>query len=294
MQPDRGLAGAGRPLDTQRVRQTGPDEDVLLGLDRGHDVAHRAGARPFDLRLQDVRDARPVAGGGQVLVLVRGQPALREAEPAASAYAHRLTRTGAVERPRHAGPPVDHQRLAARLAGNVSTPDVEGLVLLGAEVVVVVEPAEEQRHRRVVTQRLHPAVQGLPEVLGGDVVAADSRQPGRVLTHPLQRRPGVGQVGALGGQDGLGLGHARTSGGGGSEPTLPGGTGPVHGFKSGVTRQRRVTMSGLVSSTTAPARSMIASGTPAWRRAATRCSTTRLKSPAVMSIPWWASRSERP
>ena len=91
-------------------------------------------------------DAPRAVARGQVLVLVRGQPAVREAESAAAAYAHRLARPGLVERQRHAGPPVDHHRLAAGLAGHVPAADVEGLVLLGAQRRVVVQPAEEQRH----------------------------------------------------------------------------------------------------------------------------------------------------
>ena len=55
VQPDRGLAGAGGALDAERVGQPGPDDPVLLGLDGGHDVAHRAGPGTLDLGLEDLR-----------------------------------------------------------------------------------------------------------------------------------------------------------------------------------------------------------------------------------------------
>ena len=74
----------GRALDAERLAQTGPDDGVLLGLDGGDDVAHRAGPGPLDLRLQDVGVA-DVLGLRQVLVLVRGQLAVREAERGAGA-----------------------------------------------------------------------------------------------------------------------------------------------------------------------------------------------------------------
>ena len=108
---------------------------------------------------------------------------------------------GLVERPGHAGPPVDHHRLAAGLAGHVPAADVERLVLLGAQVGRVVQPAEEQRHVGGVLQRLHPPIEGLLQMLGGDVVAADRGQPGGVLTHPPQGRPGLGQVVLFAAQD---------------------------------------------------------------------------------------------
>ena len=157
-------------------------------------------------------DAAEGIACGEVLVLVRGEPAVREAEPAAPAHAHRLTGPGLVERPRHARPPVDHHRLAARLAGDVPAADVEGLVLLGAESRVIVQPAEEERHRRIVLEALHPPVQGLLQVLGRDVIAADRLQARGVLTHPGQCGARLGQMGPLGVQClGRFFGHARFS-----------------------------------------------------------------------------------
>ena len=53
VQPDRGLAGAGRALHADRLGQLSPDQLVLFGLDGGDDVPHRADPGPLDLRGQD-------------------------------------------------------------------------------------------------------------------------------------------------------------------------------------------------------------------------------------------------
>ena len=221
VQADRRLAGARGTLDTHRAGQRRPDDAVLFRLDGGHDVAHRAGARALDLRLQDRRRVRLLAGGGsdQVLVLVRGQLPGAEAEPAAPTDGHRISRPCLVEGQRHLGPPVDHHRLTPGLPGDVAAADVERLVRFGTQCGLVVEPAEEERDARIVLQRLHPPVEGLLQVLGGDMVAADGGQSRRVLTHPAQRRPGLGEMvrswtsgsSVLGGSGGGGRGHDEAS-----------------------------------------------------------------------------------
>ena len=45
MERDGGLAGTGRPLDDRHAGAGATDHDVLLGLDRCHDVLHAAGPR---------------------------------------------------------------------------------------------------------------------------------------------------------------------------------------------------------------------------------------------------------
>jgi hypothetical protein len=48
VQGDHGLAGAGPALDDQHAGLRRADDLVLLGLDRGDDVAERAGAAAFE------------------------------------------------------------------------------------------------------------------------------------------------------------------------------------------------------------------------------------------------------
>lgn len=103
VQPHGGLAGAGAALHTDRLGQIGADEGVLVGLDGGHDVAHRAHARPLDLGGDDrTRTAVRALNGaarvlGEVFVLEAGQGAAGPAETAAHADAERVGRAGAVE-----------------------------------------------------------------------------------------------------------------------------------------------------------------------------------------------------
>jgi hypothetical protein len=110
VQADRGLAGAGRPLHAHGGRRAGPDDVVLLGLDRGDDVAHRAGAGPLDLVDEQVADGlqisfvRTVRGGCgrcialESLVFVGGERTAGETEPPPEGEAHRLGLAGPVER----------------------------------------------------------------------------------------------------------------------------------------------------------------------------------------------------
>ena len=207
VQSDRCLAGAGGALDRQRLVERGANQDVLVGLDRGDDVAHRAGARPLDLLLQDRPrpGCRPV---GEKLVLIGGEPALLEPEPAPGPDPHQIAGPRPVEGQCHRRPPVHHQGVGTHLRLDVAAPDVAGLVPLGAQAHGVVDPSEEQRDGRVVGQRLAPPVQLLTQVLGRDVVAADHRPPVRRLgAHHGQGGSGGREVGALGGQDGI-LRHA--------------------------------------------------------------------------------------
>jgi hypothetical protein len=142
---------------THRGGQVGADDHVLLRLNRRDDVAHRPDARTFDLLLKEPGVLLPGALA-EPLVLERGDPALLEPEPPAQPDPHRRGRRGAVERQADRGPPVDDQRLAI-LVGHVPAADVEGGAALNM-VGFVVEPAEEQRHARVVLEGLHPRVQG--------------------------------------------------------------------------------------------------------------------------------------
>ena len=150
MQPDRGLAGTRRSLHAYRRRGVGADDLVLLRLDRGDDVAHRADARALDLVDEDLA-APDVArlGRDEVLVLVGGEPAVVYAEPAAQPHAHRLAARGPVERAGQLGAPVDDDRVAQLV---VDVPPADVPALLAVLLVGEVEPPEEQRRRRVVDE----------------------------------------------------------------------------------------------------------------------------------------------
>ena len=68
VQADSGLAGAGRALHAYSLVGVSPDDVVLVGLDRGHDVAHGTGSRPLDLLDQDPADL-----GGRVIRQAAGR-----------------------------------------------------------------------------------------------------------------------------------------------------------------------------------------------------------------------------
>jgi hypothetical protein len=203
VQPDRRLPGARRTLDADRVLDPGPHDHVLLGLDGGDDVAHRAGPRSLDLGVEDVAVLVGRSRRGQVLVLERGHRAVREPEPAAQPDPHRLGPAGPVERRGDVGPPVDDQRVAGRVV-DVPAADVERLRPLGTrQGLDVVQPAEEQRHVGVVLELLHPPPQGGLEEFGVDPVGAVDLQRSGLGPHRRQRGPGGGQVVAFGFEDGV-------------------------------------------------------------------------------------------
>jgi hypothetical protein len=84
VQADRGLAGTRGSLHAYRCPRVSSHDLVLLRLDGRDDVAHRPDARPLDLVDEDLA-AGDVAGlrRDEVLVLVGGEPAPVDAEPAA-------------------------------------------------------------------------------------------------------------------------------------------------------------------------------------------------------------------
>src|SRR5680860_662616 len=142
VQPYRGLPCAWCTLDADRPLEPGTDDQVLLGLDGCHDVAHGADPRPLDLGLEDLRMS--LLHSGQELFVLEGRhlPVL-EPEPSTQLDTHRLRLAGSVERPADPGPPVDHHRVAG-LVGDVTAADVEAFALGIRVLLVVVEPAEEQ------------------------------------------------------------------------------------------------------------------------------------------------------
>jgi hypothetical protein len=210
VQADGGLAGARCALHAHGGGDVSAHDLVLLGLDRRDDVAHGAHPGALDLTGQD--RAAPVGLGdvGEVLVLVRRDLAEVDAEAPTKPHAHRLGPAGPIERAGHVRAPVDDHRVAG-LVGDVPAPEVPALrraAAAGGGGVrgVDVDPAEEQRGRRVVDQRRRTPVQGGGEVLAGDPVATLGAQRQRALAHPGQLAAGQRQVGPLGGQ-GVGLGR---------------------------------------------------------------------------------------
>ena len=154
----RCLARARSALDHEDTGEGGPDDLVLLPLDRRDDVAHVAGPGP----LQGGQE-RPgsselegglVGGGGgpgavvgrevgvavqglaaEVLVLDADDPATVGGQVAAEDQVHRLTAGGPVERLGHRGPPVHHQGVDV-VSGDPEATDVEALdgVVVGPAV----------------------------------------------------------------------------------------------------------------------------------------------------------------
>ncbi len=186
VQPDRGLAGARRPLDTDGLMELGAHDHVLLRLDGGDDVPHGSDARTFDLALEDLRVALLLAGE-QSLVLERGHLAVLEAETTAQLNAHRLRLARAVEGSADPGPPVDDHRVPD-LVGDVAPTDVEALALRVLVRLVVVQAAEEERHGRVVLERLHPQVdRGLENLLADPVAGCGCVEGSGSRPHPGER-----------------------------------------------------------------------------------------------------------
>ncbi len=217
VQADGGLAGAGRALHAEGAGDVGADDLVLLRLDGGHDVAHRADARLLDLGGQQGGGGVALGRIGEVLVLVRGQLAAGVAEAAAALDVHRGGAAGPVERLGDRRAPVDHHRVAVGVV-HVAAPDVEAvpagaLAEVLADRVQVVEPAEEQRGVGEVGQGGDPGLDLLGQHDGGDPGTGHVSDVERldVLAHRAQGGPGRGQVVplALQGVGGGGGGHSE-------------------------------------------------------------------------------------
>ncbi len=190
VQRDGGLAGARSAAHDEHAGQVGADRLVLLGLDRGDDVAHAAGAMAIERGEQ-----RALAGDGEArglrrlgvehLVVERGDvTATASDEVAAPHHVHRLDGRRPVERFGDRSAPVDDER-----------------VVLG---VVDREAADvpRGRFRRVRFQVEAPEQQGgladveLGEAAGGDLVGDVALEPGLVGAAGAHLR--VGAAHALG------------------------------------------------------------------------------------------------
>jgi hypothetical protein len=210
VQAHGGLAGARSALDDHAGGERGPDHLVLLGGDRGHDVAHLAGARPLELGQQGIGDAAVVGrvdavGIVEDLVEQVVDAAVAHDEAAAAVQLHRVGGGGSVERRRHVGPPVDDDRVALGVL-DVAAADVPG----GA--VLVVEPAEAEPGD-VGVETVEAALQ-VP--LGGGRVGRLGGRVGELGDacgagpHRLETSVGVVDVVLFVGQ--VGMGHRSSSG----------------------------------------------------------------------------------
>src|SRR3954454_19148528 len=206
VQRNRGLACAGPSLYDEDAARLGPDDAVLLDLNRLDDVAHPAGAPG---RQRGEQRAFPAEGGlvvlGQCLevehvVLDVEQPPSTGTQVTSAYDAQRIGRGGPVERLGYRRPPVDQQRVVAL----VGQPDPADVVPVAAEHVQTAEAQAgldgvELRqpvlvHRRegvalaaVLRRAAGAAAADLGQALPGLVaqVVQPRVEPGQVLLFPV-------------------------------------------------------------------------------------------------------------
>ncbi len=199
VQADGGLAGAGRALDADRGVQLGAYEIVLLGLDRGDDVAHRADAGPLDLGGE--QRAPALLAAREPFVLEARQRAVRPAETPAYGDTEGVAGAGPVERPRDRRAPVDHLGRAAALAADVPPADVVRAPAVLGRVRAEVEPAEERRAVGLHAQLLGQALEVASQAFGAVAVAGHGLTDDHVVPcavqHPAQAGPAAFDVLAL-------------------------------------------------------------------------------------------------
>ena len=175
VQRDGGLPGPRSALDHDDAGERQPDDRVLLGLDRRHDVAHRRPAR----RLERCQQRRVGRGSGigvaveHVVVEIR-DPLVGchsgDLEMSPPGQPKRRRQRGAVERPAGGRPPVDERALPVRGVGEPDAADV------ARRPVGVVEPAEAQP-RAGGGQRANPL---RPAVHGDVALPAGAELPARL------------------------------------------------------------------------------------------------------------------
>ena len=215
---DGRLARAGAAGDHEDAGQRGAHRLVLLGLDRGDDVAHPARAmtlqRGEERGLAHDREAGLV-GGGRVedLVVDADQLPPLGLEVPAPDDAHGLDAGGAVERLGDRGAPVDDQRRLIGL-GDGDPPDVEAVVdgTLPVGAGLQVDASEGQGRVPDVQGReppagvggggvtLEPGLVGAPPLHLGIALG----DPAGGLAHLVQASVGTIEVPLLGGELGVG------------------------------------------------------------------------------------------
>ncbi len=199
VQAHRGLAGTRTALHDQDLVQRSADDDVLLGLDGGHDLAHRARAGRSDLgehRIGDARARRVVVGVVELLVAVRGQLTVGEGEATAMGQAERVGMRRPVERRRDRRSPVDHHRLVTVVL-DVAATDVPPLGRCARRGGFGDPPEELARTRSAqVVERFGD--RDLDVLLGDLVRGRVGIQPLEAFDHPVSGRTREPQVLLLG------------------------------------------------------------------------------------------------
>ncbi len=222
VQRDRGLAGARTALDDEDTAMLGPDDRVLLGLDRRHDVVHLPGARGvqsgkqrgFSGHATGRRGVGVLEGGVEVEVLVVqcGDGAAAAADVATQ---HDTVGRGGgreVERTRLRRAPVEQQRLVVVVlvedAEAADVADLRAVLRRGSggvrPVVPHVDAAEAQAVLGGVVLRdvlgVHVGVRlaFAARLRGASGLAQHAGQPGlRVLAQTVEMRVEHRHVGLL-------------------------------------------------------------------------------------------------
>ena len=184
MEPHRRLPSARSALHGEKLVQWRADDLVLLGLDRGDDVEHLAGTRPFELGQQGI--AAPESGGtGHLFAAVEdvvGDGSDRVAVHHDLAPPHetqRLAWTGSIEGHRHRRPPVDDHRVGPDVL-DVATPDVPRPADLFVD-------AAEQEGTRAVGQERDPTRE-CRDVVEIGIARGDEILQQRLRPHPHRRQ----------------------------------------------------------------------------------------------------------
>ncbi len=131
VQTNRCLPGSRTTLHDQRLLHGCTDHDVLLGLDRGDDLAHRASSRGTDLGQHRVWNATRRSGRIRVvelLVQIRCQLAIAHHEPTTVAQPEWVECGRPIERRGDRGSPVDDDRIVLDVL-DVSTADVPDITV---------------------------------------------------------------------------------------------------------------------------------------------------------------------
>ena len=138
VQTNRRLAGARATLHNERLLHWGADHHVLLGLNGGHDFAHRTSARRTNFgehRIGDTRSRADGIGVVKLLIEIGRDLAVSQCETATMLEPQWVNRSGPVERRCDGSTPVDDHWIVTVIF-DVSTTDVP-------TVVVFVDTTEE-------------------------------------------------------------------------------------------------------------------------------------------------------
>ncbi len=194
VKPDGRLARAGPTLDDEWTIRFPGDQPVLVGLDRGDDVAHVRLAAALELLEQEVADGRPVERRAvQHLVGEVEQPTAVGTEASAEHHALRFDRGGGVEGPRGGRLPV-HDHLLALFVVHPASADVERPLDL-----LEVEPPEDEATLCVFVRR-EPTCAPSLERERRHLLVGRGRRPSDDLPHPLEAHVGMVDVRLLGRQ----------------------------------------------------------------------------------------------